>query len=527
MKRMDAVRSLSCFPAHVISGNALRVRRGKLSLIAVVAMALGLAAFAPDTKSKAKPKEKAKSPVASSSTGLSDSITRLLSRPELKGATVGVHVLNLTDGKALFSRDADRLLIPASNTKLFTTAAALSTLGPQFEFRTVLGTAGKDLVVVGSGDPTIGGRFTDGDPTEYFRRWAAVLKQQRITRIGGDLLLDDSYFDRQFVHPDWPKNDLGHWYAAPVAALVLNDSCIDVRIAPGSAAQTTAQVSLIPNTKYFDLTNRTRIVKSAKEHAPRAVRGPGNRTILCDGGVYERAQPITSWLPVDDPVQFFGVVLREVLAEEGIAIAGGVKSAPGAGKRTDFQVRAVHRFQLQPVLEVTNKESQNLYAEQIFKTLGALRHDGSWKGGRQAVLDALAKLNIDAGGFEIVDGCGLSRSNRASPRAFTSLLAAMNRGSYGTQFRSTLSEAGSDGTLKKRLHEDAYRDRIWAKTGSISGVRSISGYVQSRSGDLLAFSFIANNVRSSVREIQDDFCKALANWSESDRVVRQERASGK
>src|SRR5262245_7569228 len=251
MKRMDAVRSLSCFPARAIFRDALHVRRGKPCLIAMVAMALGLAAFAPDTKSKAKPKEKAKTSVASGSPGLGDSISRLLGRPELKGATVGVHVLNLTDGKTLFARDADRLLIPASNAKLFTTAAALSSLGPQFEFRTVLGTAGRDLVVVGSGDPTIGGRFTDGDPTEYFRRWAAVLKQQRITRIGGDLLLDDSFFDRQFAHPDWPKSDLGHWYAAPVAALVVNDSCIDVRIAPGSASQTTAQVLLIPNTKYF------------------------------------------------------------------------------------------------------------------------------------------------------------------------------------------------------------------------------------------------------------------------------------
>jgi len=220
--------------------------------------------------------------------------------------------------------------------------------------------------------------------------------------------------------------------------------------------------------------------------------------------------------------------MREVLADEGVQIDGTIKCTPGAGHRPDFQPRIVHRFRMQPVLEVTNKESQNLYAEQIFKTLGALRHDGSWSGGRQAVCEAMARLGIDSQGFVIDDGCGLSRSDRASPHAFTSLLIAMQRGPYGQEFRNTLSIAGVDGTLKKRLTEEPYRNRIWAKTGSISGVRSITGYVQTRSGEWLAFSLLANSVRSSVRGIQDDFCKALVNWVDSGPVAaRRLRDSNK
>jgi D-alanyl-D-alanine carboxypeptidase/D-alanyl-D-alanine-endopeptidase (penicillin-binding protein 4) len=494
-------------------------------------LSLLLVAFVPDNKaknSKAPASKTAPSKAAKNQgSSLDESIKRLLARPELKGATVGVHVVRLSDGKTLFASNADQMFIPASNAKLFTTAAALSTLGPDFEFRTVVGTAGRDLVVVGGGDPTISGRFTDEDPTVYFRRWAGVLKQQRVIHVPGDLVLDDSYFDREFVHPDWPKGDLGHWYAAPIAALVLNDSCIDVRIAPGGGKDEAAKVSIIPNTQYFEINNRLQKVKTAKEHAPRVFRSPNSRTIQCDGKVYERAQASATWLPVDDPVQYFGTVLREVLIQEGITIGGRVVSSAGAGKRSDFQPRLVHRFRLLPVLEVTNKESQNLYAEQVFKTLGALRQGGSWPGGRIAVEEALGRLNLDTKGFKINDGCGLSRSNRASPRAFTSLLAAMHRGSHGEKYRATLSIAGVDGTLKKRLTDGGTRGRIWGKTGSISGVRAISGYAKTHSGEWLAFSLIANNVRSSIRTVQDDFCKTLANWQERPNVVRRDGSTGK
>jgi D-alanyl-D-alanine carboxypeptidase/D-alanyl-D-alanine-endopeptidase (penicillin-binding protein 4) len=486
----------------------------KRTVFALACLLVSLAALAPESKPKSL--AAAKKQAAS----LNDSIKRLLARPELKGATVGVHVVSLSDGKTRFAHEADRLLIPASNVKLFTTAAALSTLGADFEFRTVVGTAGRDLVVVGAGDPTIGGRFTDGDPTTYFRRWARVLKDQQLTRVAGDLVLDDSYFDRQFVHPGWPKGDLGHWYAAPVAALVLNDSCIDIRVAPASTPGQAAQVSLVPRTQYFEINNRTRAVKTSKEHAPRVLRASSSRIIQCDGGVFERAQPLTTWLPVDDPVQFFGTVLREVLAEEGIAIDGRVLRSGDAAQRTDFQPRLVHRFALLPVLEVTNKDSQNLYAEQILKTLGAVRHQGSWESGRRVVKNALLQLSLEEKSFVIDDGCGLSRSNRASPRAFTSLLTAMHRAPYSEEYRNTLSVSGVDGTLKKRLKDEPYRGRVWAKTGSISGVRAITGYAKVQSGEWLAFSFIANNVRYSIRNVQDDFCKTLVDWNEPRAVVR-------
>jgi D-alanyl-D-alanine carboxypeptidase/D-alanyl-D-alanine-endopeptidase (penicillin-binding protein 4) len=485
---------------------------------ASIILCLSLLAVAADTKTKSASVAKAQKPAT-----LKASLEKLLARAELKGAQVGLHVVRLADGNELFAREADRLFIPASNEKLLTTVAALTELGPDYQFRTLVGTVGRDLVVIGGGDPTIGGRFTDGDPTVYFRRWAKVLKDQRVTPIAGDLVLDDSFFDRQLVHPNWPKNDLGHWYAAPIGSLALNDDCVDVRITAASKPDAPARVSLVPDTRYFEIANRTRTVASSKDHAPRVARGPTSKLIQCDGGVYLRSATSTSWVTVDDPTLYFATVLREVLAEEGITIAGRIRREPGIGRDKEFKPRVAHRFSLLPALAVTNKESQNFYAEQILKTLGAERGDGSWAGGRQVAIHALSSLGLDSKSYVLDDGCGLSRTNRASPRAFTTLLRAVHRGPHGGQFRGTLAVAGLDGTLAKRLTDERYRGRIWAKTGSITGVRAISGYAEARSGEWLAFSFLVNNPRVSVRTVQDDLCKALVDCDENASLVSKNR----
>lgn len=489
--------------------------------IVLVAACLALAGGPPDSQSKsaeakkrAAASSKSASPTAKSKPQpkLDDALRQLLAKPALKGTQVGLHVVRLSDGHALFANDADRPLIPASNQKLLTTAAALTTLGADYEFRTQIGFVGDDLVVVGGGDPTIGGRFGDGDVTASLRQWAAALKKLKITRVAGDIVVDDSFFDREFLHPHWPKNDLGHWYAAPIAALAINDNLIDVRIAPGPDADSPGTVSISPATRFFRIDNRTHTVASSKDHAPRCSRRPGSNTIVCEGGVYRKAAPITGWVTIDDPPLVFGQVLREVLEQEGITVAGEVRRESAAGRSKQFRAKLVHRFKLLPALAVTNKESQNYYAEQILKVMGAERGgEGSWAAGRRVAERALSEIGLDPGSFTFDDGCGLSRSNRVTPLTITTLLTAMHRGPHGDAFRGTLSVAGVDGTLAKRLADDAHRGRVFAKTGSITGARAISGYVQSRDGGWLAFSFLVNDVRLSVRDLQDELCRLLVD----------------
>ena len=284
------------------------------------------------------------------------------------------------------------------------------------------------------------------------------------------------------------------------------------RITPGPQPGKAAKISLVPATDYFQIDNRTRTVASSKEHSPRVSRRTGSSVIQCDGGVYLRAQPQMGWVTVEDPPMYFATVLREVLAEEGIHVEGKIRREPGMGRSSEFRPRVVHRFSLLPALAVTNKESQNFFAEQILKTLGAEHGGGSWDGACQAARRALNELGLDPDSFVLDDGCGLSRENRASPRAFTKLLVAMHQQSNGESYRQTLAVAGVDGTLRKRLSDEPYRGRIFAKTGSITGVRAMSGYVQTRSNQWLAFSLLINGVQRSVRTIQDDFCKLLVDF---------------
>jgi D-alanyl-D-alanine carboxypeptidase/D-alanyl-D-alanine-endopeptidase (penicillin-binding protein 4) len=442
---------------------------------------------------------------------LTDAVTQLLASSALKGADVGVHIVRLDDGKTVLARDADRLLVPASNTKLFTTAAALVDLGADFHFETLIGTDGHDLVVVGGGDPAIGGRFTDGDPTIYFRRWARLLKQEGVNYIAGDLVLDDSRFDRQWIHPHWSKTDRGRWYAAPIAALSLNDNCIDVRIAPGAKLDGPAAVTLTPDVPFLKVTNLTRTVSNSKQHAPRVLHRAGDDAIECGGAVYHHAAATKTPVPVDDPTRFFAAVLRDVLAEEGVRIAGQTRQSPHARDSKTFRTRVSHRFPILPAIAVTNKESQNLFAEHLLKTIGAEHSEGTWDAGRRAAVHTLTRLGVAADSFALDDGSGLAQQNRATARSFTTLLAAMHRGPHATLFRQSLATSGVDGTLKKRLAGPPYRGRIFAKTGSITGVRSISGYVHTRSGEWLAFSLLINRPRQSVRSLQDEFCRILAD----------------
>jgi D-alanyl-D-alanine carboxypeptidase/D-alanyl-D-alanine-endopeptidase (penicillin-binding protein 4) len=442
---------------------------------------------------------------------LTDRLTQWLASPALKGADVGLHIVQLDDAQTLFARDPNRLLVPASNTKLFTTAAALVALGPEFHFETLVGVDGDDLVVVGGGDPAIGGRFTGGDPTVYFRRWAKVLRDQGVNYIAGDLVLDDSRFDRQWIHPHWAKGDRGHWYAAPISALSLNDNCIDVRVAPGAKLGGPAAVTLTPDVPFLKVTNLTRTVSSSKQHAPRVLHRPGSGAIECDGAVYHHAAATKTSVPVDDPTHLFATVLREVLADEGVRIVGQARRSPHAVDSKSFRTRVSHRFPMIEAVAVANKESQNLFAEHLLKTIGAERGAGTWDAGRGAAVQTLTRLGVAADSFVLDDGSGLSRQNRATARSFTTLLAAMHRGPHATVFRQSLATSGVDGTLKKRLAEPPYRGRIFAKTGSITGVRSISGYAHTRSGKWLAFSLIINRPRQSVRSLQDELCRILVD----------------
>lgn len=417
-------------------------------------------------------------------------------------AALGVHVVDVATGETVYAYNPDDLRIVASNTKLFTTAAALEAFGPGHLFETRLllrgpvrdGVLAGDLGVVGGGDPNISGRFYDGDSFAVFRAWAWELAARGVRRVSGDLYLAHGLFEPTVVHPRWPADQLASWYEAPVAALSFNDNCILVRVSPTRAGQR-ARVETVPPVAFLQVESSARTV--AKGRARLAVGRSGD-LLTVSGSLGAGAGPFDTWVTVPDPVAYFGEALVAALAEEGIAFSGRLRQVADLPGPVWERV-AVHRSDLVTAIEVTNKRSQNFYAESLLKQLAARRCGGlgSWREGVRAVEEYLESIGVPEGSFRMSDGSGMSRDNLFAPRQVTQLLRHMARSQAGPEFARSLPYGGEDnGGWKRRLAAPPYRGNVFAKTGTLNGVSALSGYAKALSGRTYAFAILSNRVRS-------------------------------
>lgn len=415
---------------------------------------------------------------------------------------VGAVVWDLDADTEVFARDADASRIPASNAKLFTAAAALDRLGADFRYETgvYLDAEPRDGVlegaihVDGAGDPNLSGRFHDGDPTAVFREWAAALREAGVTRVTGGVVLHNAIFDGVTRHPDWDRYNPADWYTAPVGALSLNDNCVDVTISPGAVGGA-ARVEVSPPNGYVRIVNRAVTVEGRPAERDRLVydRPRGSRTISFSRSIGARGPPETYSIAIDDPSAFFGSVLVEVLAREGIAVEGGavetnapVSAVPGARRIAGLT------SEIGPTLAVCLKRSQNFYAEMLAKRLGyAASGLGTWESGTRAIEEFARSCGCEA--TDLADGSGLSRNNRTTARDVVRLLVAMSRHRHAEMFRDSLAVSGDEeGTLRDRLDGPEERGRVHGKTGTLAGAVALSGYVDSRSGRHFAFSVLVN-----------------------------------
>ncbi len=435
---------------------------------------------------------------------------------------LSVHVITLPSGEPVFSSQADEPLIIASNAKLITTAAALDRLGPGHFFETSVFIEGErrgktlvgNLAVRGGGDPNISGRFFEGDSTAVFRSWARTLRSLGIEEITGDLFLVDGLFDDVRVHPDWPRDQLARHYEAPVAALSYSDNCVLVRIYPGAQVGLPARVEVVSGAPIFEVENRARTVASSRHHWVAVDRTSGTNVIRVNGMILKGIAPVDVWVSVDDPVEYFGAALIEAFEKEGVEIRGGPRRSELFPRGGWFRI-AEHRTDLLTSLEVINRRSQNFYAESLLKHLGArLCRSGTWPAGLAVLEEFLAEVGI-ADGYQLADGSGLSRGNRFSANHLTRLLAYMFEHRWAREFVLTLPYGGLEehASWRKRLAEPPYRERVFAKTGSLSGVSTLSGYVKAHSGQVYAFSILCNRVRSvwRARRAQDEIVRTLVD----------------
>lgn len=448
-------------------------------------------------------------------------IRAVLATKDLKGASFSVSVYDLTGDKKIFESFADKPLIPASNQKIITTAAVLDGLGKDHVFRTKLYATGPvgagilrgDLVVQGSGDPNISGRFHEGEPEAVFKTWAETLKSMGVKEVWGNVIGDDRAFDRTYIHASWPDNQLHKWYCAPSGALTLNDSCLDVTVKPGPRAGSAAVCSISPGCPIYTLKNTCKTVSSRKKHSFVVTRKPGEREIIVSGGFLAGAAPYTTNVTVEDPGLFFVSTLKKVLEDSGIKVTGSARLAGADENPVENILVAEHSSTLAATLAVTNKRSQNLYADLLLKALGAKVHGkGSFETGARAVKAYMKKIGVEGDGFEVVDGSGMSRLNKVTTSAMVKGLRSAFKSPGCHVFWASLAVGGMDGTLERRFTRAEARGRVAAKSGYLSGVSSLSGFVVTPKGRYFAFSALFNNYKcatSRIKKIQESICGIL------------------
>lgn len=456
---------------------------------------------------------------AAAPTTLAEALAREVGAATKVARGVGVHVVDLAGNAEIFGHEAAKPLILASNTKLLTTAAALAELGPEYRFETRFQLRGAiaggvlrgDVAVVGGGDPNLSGRFHDGDSFAPFRPWARELASRGIRKVEGEIFLVNGLFEGPRVHPDWPRDQLTAWYEAPVDALSFNDNCVLVRVRPAGKTGALARAEVVPAMGHFRFRNTARTVAGRSGRLV-VTREATSDTLIVSGSIGERAGPVDVWVAVYDPPSYFAAALRAAFAEEGVELPERFRyeHAPLAGA---WEIVGNYQSALSPTLAVTNKRSQNFYAESLAKLLGHRKlGTGSWEMATRAISSFLIDQGLPAGEFRLADGSGMSRGNVASPRAVTHLLAKMYSHPYGREFLQSLPYSGEAGlSWRRRLATPPYKGNVFAKTGTLNGVSTLSGYAKAKSGRVYAFSILLNQSRGhgGAHAAQDRIVRAL------------------
>ncbi len=440
-------------------------------------------------------------------------IEKALADPALVHGLQGVVVRSLKDDRTIYRKNEDLVFVPASNFKLLVSATALDRLGPDYRFKTEMYTTGErtpdgtlkgDLVIVGRGNPIF-------KPEEL---QAMIGKLEGIKRVQGNIVADDTWFDEVRLGWGWNWDDEPYYYSAQLSALCLNKNVVDVYVRAGVKAGARPTVRISPATGYMTIQNDATTGKAGSAKSISVDRIRGRNIIRVTGSIPmgAKSESPEEAITVEDPALFAATVLKEMLQHSGIAVSG---KAVRARKPEGAQLLAVHQsVPLREMLAMLNKPSDNLIAETLLKTLGAeIKGRGSSSRGADVELEFLKEAGLDMTAISIIDGSGLARMNYISPDNLVALLTHMYRHKNAELYINSLPVAGVDGTLRSRMKGTAAAGNCKAKTGYISRVRSLSGYVTTKASEPLVFSLLMNHHLCSSAEVnalQDKIVTALA-----------------
>jgi serine-type D-Ala-D-Ala carboxypeptidase/endopeptidase (penicillin-binding protein 4) len=423
---------------------------------------------------------------------LGSTIDAMIQQPALRTANWGILVQE-ANGTTPYSHNADRLLMPASNAKLLTTAAALATLTPQFQQQTPFFATGQPpnletLRVEGHGDPSL---------NEKQLEQIAVQLQSKGVQSIGTLVADDSFFTGSLTEPSWTWEDLQGGDGLPINSLMLNGNVFLMRLTPQQLGQPVRSQWLssgIP--KGVVVINRSVTVSAS---APESLETywQGNQLVV-KAQLRAGSTPETIDIPVTNPGMNFLERLRSILGDHQIQVQQvSLTTTPITQPQALLPIATIAFPSLGTLLSETNQNSNNFYAESLLRQLGKRNPVDSptvftAQQGLTVLSQALARLGVNSTGYRLIDGSGLSRKNLASPRAIVQTLRGIDQPQYRNIFRASLPVAGQRGTLRRRLIGTAAEGRLWAKTGTLKGVTALSGYLERLGQPTLTFSILVN-----------------------------------
>ncbi|MBU6414168.1 MAG: D-alanyl-D-alanine carboxypeptidase/D-alanyl-D-alanine-endopeptidase [Planctomycetes bacterium] len=431
---------------------------------------------------------------------LDDDVDRILSSLKMGQAKVGISIVDVSSGDTLAAHRSNDALIPASNMKLLSSGAALFTLGPDFVFRTEVLTTAESIIIKGSGDPALGDPELLADATppldvdKVIDTLAGAIRKSGPTSLH-QIIMDDRVFDRNYVHPSWPVDQLRNWYCAEVSGLNFHTNVISFFLRPSpDGIGRSPQVSIEPSAPWIEIENKAKTIGKGPQRTRLDRLGDDNRFILAGDLSIATQDRVT----MHEPAIFFGRLIADRLTTSGTRVTHSQVRLAGTDERfPQTRTIAVISTPISDIVTRSNNDSHNLYAEALCKRVGnhVTKEPGSWENGTAVMRMLLAeKLGPGAASSTtLADGSGMSRLNAVSASTLANWLRVIgNDERVSAVFTPSLATIGT-GTLKRRFTDIKIRNEVRAKSGYINGVRCLSGYViQNDSGKKVAFSVLVN-----------------------------------
>jgi serine-type D-Ala-D-Ala carboxypeptidase/endopeptidase (penicillin-binding protein 4) len=504
-------------------------------LLFIVFTSLGFAQTTADTL-----KKKTRTVGKATLNELQKDIDALLDSPDISSAFIGLSFFSLETGEYFYRKQDNHNFIPASLLKLLTSAAAFEYLGEDFRFTTriylngYLANNGEyvgDIIIRASGDPTISKNFYK-EPMKVIDNITYILDSLGIKSISGNIIGDDNYFDDEYYSAGWSFDDFNYSFSPQISAFAIYDNKIDINLKPAEKINNIADYYTEPISKYVQIINNVNTVPAGKTSDVSFDRQFGSNIIELDGKIMKDSlnkEEVNLSVTIDNPTLYFLSLFKDCIEKRNIKFKGALVDIDDYRERINYselnQIYEINSPPLKEIIKVLNKQSNNLIAEVLLKTMAKENlGEGSFSKGTEMLNKFAGKIGITSEKANFADGSGLSRLSLITPKYIIALLSYCYRADFSESFFNSLAIPGENGTLKRRLTKSTAQKNIWAKTGSMTGVNNLAGYIKTKDNDMLAFSIMIMNFtvpQNVISNIIDLICMRISAFTRKSDDLRQ------